>query len=379
VQRLLYVDQGNTLMRSGNYSGNIRPTYESRMDGNYFLPNLLSGDHSTKFGLRWRSTPYETISRTGGGATARIRASGQNEADITRDGDTNREMWQYSLYFSDAIKWNRATVTWGLRFDHQDDRAITSNIAANPILPDCCPLSTSRAPMATPRITISAPRLALAYDLKGNGRTVLKAAGALLRPRHLHAGTVNPAGQTTLSYFWNDLNNDLFVQRNELDFARGFRATPSANYDPANPSSVTTPNRIDGNLENDITDEFVASVDHELMRDSRCRRQLHLAQLPQLPELLSQRDAGHLFAGDVHGAVRQQPLRCTELHGDLLSTRDRRPDRHRAAQRSGVAQLQRHRADRAQALHPQLADEQQLYVEQHAAALRECGRLLDHR
>lgn len=268
VQRLLYVDQGNTLTRSGNYSGNIRPTYESRMDGNYFLPNLLRGDHSTKFGLRWRSTPYETISRTGGGATARIRASGQNEADITRDGDTNREMWQYSLYLSDAIKWNRATVTWGLRFDHQDDRAITSNIAANPILPDLLPAVDFKGADGDATYNNLAPRLALAYDLNGNGRTVLKASGARYYGLGIYtAGTVNPAGQTTLSYFWNDLNNDLFVQRNELDFARGFRSTPSANYDPANPSSVTTPNRIDGNLENDITDEFVASLDHELMRD----------------------------------------------------------------------------------------------------------------
>ena len=96
VQRLLYVDQGNTLTRSGSLSDNIRPTYESRLDGNYFLPTFLGGDHSTKFGVRWRSTPYETVSQTGGGATARIRASGQNEVDITRDGDTNREMWQYS-------------------------------------------------------------------------------------------------------------------------------------------------------------------------------------------------------------------------------------------------------------------------------------------
>jgi len=268
VQRLLYVDQGNTLMRSGSYSGNIRPTYESRMDGNYFLPSFLRGDHSTKFGLRWRSTPFETISRTGGGATARIRASGQNEADITRDGDSSREMWQYSLYFSDAIKWNRATMTWGLRFDHQDDRAIASHIAANPILPDLLPAVEFKGADGDATYNDLAPRLALAYDLTGNGRTVLKASAARYYGLGIYtAGSVNPTGQTTLSYFWNDLNGDLFVQRNELDFARGFRATPSANYDPANPSSVTSPNRIDPNVENDITDEFVASVDHELMRD----------------------------------------------------------------------------------------------------------------
>jgi hypothetical protein len=266
VQRLRLVDDGDTFMRSGTYSGNIRPTYESRMDGNYFLPSFLGGDHSTKFGVRWRSTPYETISKTGGGATARIRASGVNEADITRDGDTSRDMWQYSVYFSDSYKKNRATVTWGLRYDHQDDRALPTTIAANPILPDLLP--AVNFPGADSGVTYNdiAPRVSMAYDLFGNGRTVLKASGARYYGLGIYtAGTVNPAGQTTLSYFWNDVNGDRFVQRNELDFARGFRSTPSANYDPANPSAVTTPNRVDPNLENDITDEFVASVDHELM------------------------------------------------------------------------------------------------------------------
>jgi len=268
VQRLNYVDQGGTLMRSGTYSNNIRPTYESRMDGNYFLPGFLGGDHSTKFGVRWRSTPYETVSKTGGGATARIRASGQNEADITRDGDTNREMWQYSVYFSDSYKKSKATLTWGLRFDHQDDRAIASNIAANPILPDLLPAVNFTGADGDATYNNLAPRIALAYDLNGNGRTVLKASGARYYGLGIYtAGTVNPTGQTTLSYFWNDLNGDLFVQRNELDFARGFRATPSANYDPANPASVVSPNRIDPNLENDITDEFVLTLDRELRSD----------------------------------------------------------------------------------------------------------------
>lgn len=268
VQRLLFVDQGNTLTRSGSFSGNIRPTYESRMDGNYFLPSFLGGDHSTKFGVRWRSTPFETISRTGGGATARIRASGRNEADITRDGDTNREMWQYSVYVSDAMKWKRATVTWGVRFDHQDDRAIASDIPANPILPDLLPAVDFKGADSGATYNDVAPRLAVAYDLDGNGRTVLKASAARYYGLGIYtAGTVNPTGQTTLSYFWNDLNGDLFVQRNELDFARGFRSTPSANYDPANPASVVSPNRVDPNLENDITDEFVASLDREVMTD----------------------------------------------------------------------------------------------------------------
>ena len=268
VQRLLYVDDGGILSRSGSLSDNIRPTYESKIDGNYFLPSFLGGDHSTKFGVRWRSTPFETIGKTGGGATARIRSSGVNEADITRDGDTSREMWQYSLYFSDSYKANKTTITWGLRYDHQDDRAIAANIAANPILPDLLPAVNFTGADGGATYDNLAPRVGFAYDLKGTGRTVLKASAARYYGLGIYtAGSISPTGQTTLSYFWNDLNNDKFVSRNEIDFARGFRATPSANYDPNNPSSVVSPNRIDPGLENDITDEFVAGIDHELMPD----------------------------------------------------------------------------------------------------------------
>jgi hypothetical protein len=236
------------------------------MDGNYFLPSFLGGDHSTKFGVRWRSTPYETISRTGGGVTARIRANGVNEVDVTRDGDTSRDMWQYSVYLSDSYKKNRATVTWGLRYDHQDDRALPTTIAANQLLPDLLPAMNFKGADSGATYNDIAPRVSLAYDLRGSGRTVVKASGARYYGLGIYtAGSVNPAGSTTPSYFWNDLNGDLFVTRNEIDFARGFRSTPSSNYNPANPSAIVSPNSVDPNLENDITDEFVASLDHELM------------------------------------------------------------------------------------------------------------------
>ena len=111
-----------------------------------------------------------------------------------------------------------------------------------------------------------APRLGFTYDVFGNTRTMLKASVG----RYYGAGlaisnALSPTGQTTLSYFWNDLNGDLFVQRQEIDFARGFRAAPSANYDPSNPSAVTTLAKVDPGLTNDITDEFITGVDHELM------------------------------------------------------------------------------------------------------------------
>jgi carboxypeptidase family protein len=266
VQRLRYVDQNNLDDRSGTYSGNIRPQYEAKIEGNYFAAQRLGGDHALKFGLRWRSTPFETISKSAGGALVRIRASGQNEVDIIRDGDTSRDMWEYSTYFNDAYKRGRATINWGIRFDHQRDRALPTHIPANPILPDLLPAVTfGGAPSAVAYNNV-APRLSVTYDLSGTGKTVLKAGVNRYYGLGITtAGVLSPTGSTTLSYFWTDLNGDLFAQRNEILFSRGFRATPSSNYDPSNPLAVVTPTTVDPDLKNDTTDEVLVSLDRELM------------------------------------------------------------------------------------------------------------------
>jgi hypothetical protein len=268
VQRLRYVDQNNLDDRSGTYSNNIRPQYEARIDGNYFLSNYLRGDHATKFGYRWRSTPFETVSKSGGGALVRIRASGQNEVDIIRDGDTNRQMWEYSAYFNDSYKRSHAAINWGLRFDHQRDRAIAANIAANPILPDLLPAVNFTGADSGVAYNNFSPRLAFTYDLKGTGKNVLKFSGARYYGLGIDtAGTLSPTGTTMLSYFWSDLNGDLLAQRDEILFARGFRTTPSSNYDPNNPSSVVTPTTVDPDLANDTTNELIASFEREVMPD----------------------------------------------------------------------------------------------------------------
>ncbi|HEX2456709.1 MAG TPA: carboxypeptidase regulatory-like domain-containing protein [Vicinamibacterales bacterium] len=275
--------------RSGTQNNNIRPTYETRLDGTYFIPSFLGGDHSTKFGFRYRSTPYETTNATGGGASARVRgisrpdqvnaflaangrmpcslATDTCEANIVRDGDVSRGMWEYSTYLNDSYRRGRMTLNVGVRWDYQDDAAKRANVAANPILPDLLPaLSFSGADSGVTYSNIS-PRIGVTYDVTGRGKTVLKSNYARYYGIGIYtASTVSPTGQTTLRYRWVDANGDLTVQRNELDLSR-FLTTPTSNYDPANPGSPTTPARVDPNLENDITDEVIVGVDHELMRN----------------------------------------------------------------------------------------------------------------
>jgi hypothetical protein len=252
--------------RSGTRTDNIRPTTEFRVDGNYFLANFLGGDHSTKFGLRYRSTPYQTITNRGGGATARFRNGIPAEGEIYRDGHTNRGMWEYSAYVNDSFRRGRFTFNLGLRADYQDDEARDANIAANRILPDLLPAVDFKGADSGATYFDVSPRLGITYDLRGNGKTVLKSNFARYYGIGLYtAGTVSPTGRTRLRFPWNDLNGDLLVQRNELDLGRLLFF--DSNYDPARPASVVSPATVDPNLENDITDEITFGVEHELMRN----------------------------------------------------------------------------------------------------------------
>jgi carboxypeptidase family protein/TonB-dependent receptor-like protein len=281
VQAINYVDTSfwDRSTSSADYH-TIRPQDDISADGNYFLSNFLGGDHSMKFGFRYRRSPVESLSQINGGAVVRIRdASSQpnctvagvtgpcNEANITRDGDYSYILNARSLYWSDSYKTGRLTINGGLRFDRQFDIARATEIPANRILPDLLPSVKFAGADSGARYNDLSPRGGFTFDLRGNAKSIVKVnAGRYYGLGMSTADTLEPTTPTTLRYAWRDLNGDTVVQRNELDLSR-FLTTPSSNYDPANPSAVTTPATVDPNLKNDITDEFIAGFDHELMNN----------------------------------------------------------------------------------------------------------------
>jgi hypothetical protein len=281
VQAISYIDTGffdrNTT--SGNYATN-RPQDDIRADSNYFLSNFLGGDHAMKFGFAYRRSPVESITSYGGGATLRIRSAanmgtcsvggttytlGCQEADIRRDSDTSYILYGRSLYWNDSYKKSRATINIGLRYDRQFDIARPASTPANRILPDLLPAIQIAGADAGARYNNLSPRGGVTYDLRGNGKSVLKVnAGRYYGIGMYTATRLQPTGATTLRYAWRDVNGDNIIQRNELDLSK-FLTTPSSNYNPANPSAATTPATVDPNLRNDITDEVIAGIDHEVI------------------------------------------------------------------------------------------------------------------
>ena len=71
--------------RSFNASSFMRPTNSLDVVSSYFLPATLGGDHSFKFGYRWRSAHSTSLNHRGGFIEARFTNGIANSADIWRD------------------------------------------------------------------------------------------------------------------------------------------------------------------------------------------------------------------------------------------------------------------------------------------------------
>src|SRR5262249_52036884 len=141
-----------------------------------------------------------------------------------------------------------------------------TSIKSNVILPDRLPALNFAGADSGVRFNNLSPRGGITYDLRGNGKTVLKANGARYYGLGLYTASVlEPTTPTTLRFRWRDLNGDNIVQPNELDLSN--LLSFSSNYDPSNPSAVFAPTRVDPNLKNDVTDEAIVGVDHELMNN----------------------------------------------------------------------------------------------------------------
>jgi Carboxypeptidase regulatory-like domain len=256
----------NVLSRSNQMNDNRRPQTELRADANYFLTSVLGGDHATKFGVGYRDNPVGFSAIRGGRARARFRNGLSVEADLYRDSNTERAIKQYYGYLQDSYTKGRLTVNAGVRADYQDDEALASGVGANPIIPDLLPaVQFAGADSGVSFFDVS-PRLGVTYNLSGNGKTIVKSNYAMYWGTGITtAQYVTPVGEVALRYPWTDLNNDRFVQRNELDLTRRLNIT--GNYDPANPASPVSPTTVDPNLKNDRTDEFSIGLEHELMEN----------------------------------------------------------------------------------------------------------------
>ncbi|MEW5982642.1 MAG: TonB-dependent receptor [Acidobacteriota bacterium] len=265
VQPLYEITTGvwaRSYLRSGPY---IRPTHSLDATVNYFLPATLGGDHAFKVGLRWRTAPAHSELHRGGNTIARMRNGVPTEAYLYRDSVTEYDLRTWAFYLQDTFTRDRLTLKLGLRYDRQRDAALASEVPAHPFAPQWLPAVTFNGADSGVVWNDLSPRIGFTYDLTGEGTTLLNASWSIfysqMGPGSL-AGILNPVGEAVIGFPWADANGDRVVQATELDYTRIL--TFGGNYDPNNPSVVTTANTVDPNIKNERTQEFIVGFDHEL-------------------------------------------------------------------------------------------------------------------
>ena len=252
--------------RSYNASIFMRPTNSLDVVSTYFLPGAMGGDHSLKFGYRWRTAHSTAINHRGGFIEARFTNGVANAADIWRDQYSESHLSTNALYIQDTYTRNRLTVNLGLRYDQQDDFAAAGRVPENPHFRQLMPAIDFQGADAGVVWKDLSPRLGATYDIKGDGKSVLSSSYAIYYGQMAPGGLSNQLASTAavwVRYPWTDTNGDRFVQPNEVNTSVPFLAK-HVNYDPANPTSTASPTRVDPNIKNDRTREFIVGFDRQV-------------------------------------------------------------------------------------------------------------------
>ncbi len=251
--------------RSSQLDEYDRPATSFDVTSNYFLPAKLGGDHAFSVGFKWRDTPQTYNYHFGGNAQARVRNGVATEATLWRDSNQQNELTTTSVYVQDKYTKGRMVMSLGFRVDHQDDSVGASSVPAHPFLPEFLPGIDFPGADSGVTWTDISPRIGFNFDLSGTGRTVARASYARYYSQLGPAGLsspLNPVTAASVTFPWNDINGDLFVQRNELDTTRIIAS--SGNYDPRDPLNVSSKNTVDPDLKNETTDEFITGFDHQI-------------------------------------------------------------------------------------------------------------------
>jgi hypothetical protein len=266
----LGLQAGRDLLNGRSYgstvqSSNIRPQASINLDLNSFLTGL-SAVHDVKYGFGFRRVNATTSTLwPGNGILSQLNNPTTLFAQVFREGSGTNRTTYMDFYVGDTISKGRATIDLGVRYDRQGGRALPSVTAANPAFPSLVPglnFAGYDAPFTWNNVS---PRAGFTYALS-EARTMLARASYSRFSGQLDSASVgymNPSSVAGVAvYRWLDLNSDHFAQADEVQLNQ-FVAS-AGGFNPANPTAVTSANRIDPNLKAPVTQSIVAGLEREL-------------------------------------------------------------------------------------------------------------------
>jgi len=264
------LSSGRDLIAARSYgstvqSSNIRPQMSVNLDANSFLTRF-GASHDVKYGFGWRRVNATTATLwPGNGILSVVQNASTSIAQVFREGSGTNRTQYVDAYIGDTISKGRATIDLGVRYDHQGGRALPSATAANPAFPTLVPgliFAGYDAPFTWNNVS---PRAGLTYALDESRKTVARASYARFAGQldSASVGYMNPTSSAGVAvYRWLDLNSDHLASADEVQLNQ-FLGTANG-FNAANPTAVTSANRINPDLTAPVTQTFVAGLDREL-------------------------------------------------------------------------------------------------------------------
>lgn len=243
---------------------NERPSERWKLDGSYFA-TLGGQSHEFKFGYSYRTaSELSAWNAPGDGVITRYDAgeSGPGAtvtALVWRQQLTNVETEYSAFWLQDTFTTDRLTVNVGFRYDEQSGENGGSAVDGSTFAPDLLPALDFPGNQPDFEFTDFSPRVGATYALGDERKTLLRASYSRFADQ-LGLGlvsSVNPVGSSFAFFTGVDADGDGILEAgepNEFDFPSGF--------DPANPTALSSPNRIDPDIEAIVTDEVVIGLEH---------------------------------------------------------------------------------------------------------------------
>jgi hypothetical protein len=233
----------------------------------FFRDNFAGGSHNLKVGGEYLGEKGETIWEqyyrdqvihfVNGSLQGPLAATTPAIVRLHNPADSWSALKTISFFITDTWTIDRLTLNLGARFDRYTPWLPAQTVPQSRFNPVAVDLPENSSVLTFTHVV---PRLGATYDLRGDGKTVLKANWGrfYFNPGVALADAVNPnTANQYADYTWNDLNGDRVYQQGEEV------GSPNPNFRFTGVASTT----IDPDLKNSYTDEASVFVERQVITD----------------------------------------------------------------------------------------------------------------